>query len=100
MAFSGAFPPVFRVTTLKRETISFFEVTKKLYYPVRTKFPNSLCSLLPYPVTGGSISVNKGRLDFDMPEQTIDKEKLIVALNRLISENHCVETQWNHEPEL
>ncbi|MFP6681572.1 MAG: alanyl-tRNA editing protein, partial [Gammaproteobacteria bacterium] len=27
-----------------------------------------LCSLIPYPVTGGSISQDKGRLDFDMTE--------------------------------
>ena len=50
-----------------------------------------LCSLIPFPVTGGSISQDKGRLDFDMTE-TIDKPTIEEALQRLITEDHpgCV----------
>ena len=48
-----------------------------------------LCSLIPFPVTGGSISQDKGRLDFDMAE-TIDKTPIEQALERLIAEDHPV----------
>jgi misacylated tRNA(Ala) deacylase len=42
-----------------------------------------LCSLIPFPVTGGSISQGKGRLDFDMAE-SVDKITLERALQDLI----------------
>ena len=34
-----------------------------------------LCSLIDAPVTGCSISADKGRLDFDLPEMTLDKDR-------------------------
>lgn len=45
-----------------------------------------LCSLIDAPVTGCSISADKGRLDFDLPEMTLDKNNLTHALNGLIEQ--------------
>ncbi len=59
-----------------------------------------LCSLIPHPVTGGAVSAEKGRLDFDMPDQTVNKEQVTAELNRLIEENHPVEIQWITDEEL
>ncbi len=53
-----------------------------------------LSVVIPLPVTGGSISAAKGRLDFDMPEAPQDKEALENALNELIAGDHPVTTEW------
>ena len=59
-----------------------------------------LCAVVDGPVTGGQISDGKGRLDFDIPELTLDKEAIRVALNRLIEENHAVRPRWITDDEL
>ena len=59
-----------------------------------------LCSLIPAPVTGGSIRDGSGRLDFDLPESTLDKENLTARLNRLVVEDHPVIPRWISEEEL
>ncbi|MGI9372151.1 MAG: alanyl-tRNA editing protein [Hyphomicrobiales bacterium] len=59
-----------------------------------------LCSLVPFPVTGGSISGDAGRLDFDIPETVLDKEKLSVRLNALIEADHPVSENWISDEEL
>ena len=59
-----------------------------------------LCSLIPAPVTGGSIRDGSGRLDFDLPESTLDKEDLTTRLNRLVAEDHPVTPRWIGEEEL
>ncbi len=59
-----------------------------------------LSAVLPYPVTGGQISDGKGRLDFDIPEATLDKERIAAELNRLIAENHPVKGRWISDEEL
>jgi misacylated tRNA(Ala) deacylase len=54
-----------------------------------------LCSLVPFPVTGGGIAADGGRLDFDMDDPSaLDKEALTTELNRLIGENHPVSDRW------
>ena len=58
-----------------------------------------LCSLIPFPVTGGSISQDKGRLDFDMTE-TIDKAAIENKLQRLIAEDHPVAFRWISDEEM
>lgn len=58
-----------------------------------------LCALIPHPVTGGSISQDKGRLDFDMAE-TIDKGPLEVALNALVAADHAVGLRWITDEEM
>ena len=58
-----------------------------------------LGAVLPYGVTGGSISAERSRLDFDM-EDTVDKESVNRELNALIEADHPVATQWITDEEL
>lgn len=55
---------------------------------------------IPLPVTGGSIGVDKGRLDFDMPEALADKEALDAALNDFIAQDLLVTEGWITDAEL
>lgn len=59
-----------------------------------------LSVVIPLPVSGGSISAEKGRLDFDMPEAPADKSALDDDLNRLIGCNMAVADEWITEAEL
>ncbi|MEP3245052.1 MAG: alanyl-tRNA editing protein [Sneathiella sp.] len=59
-----------------------------------------LSAVLPYPVTGGQVSDGKGRLDFDLPEATLDKEDITQKLQTLIDENHDVTFDWITDEEL
>ena len=43
-----------------------------------------LCAIVDAPVTGCSIAADKGRLDFDLPESTLDKEQITRSLMELI----------------
>jgi misacylated tRNA(Ala) deacylase len=44
-----------------------------------------LGSLIPVPVTGGSVGEYKSRLDFDVGEYVLDKQKLTAQFNTLIA---------------
>ncbi|WP_422376226.1 alanyl-tRNA editing protein [Roseibium sp.] len=55
---------------------------------------------LPYPVTGGQIGDGEGRLDFDMGEETVDREALLEKLNVLAGGDHDVTTEWITDEEL
>lgn len=59
-----------------------------------------LSVVVPLPVTGGQITPEKGRLDFDMPEAPEDKQALEDALNALIFEDHAIGETWITEAEL
>jgi len=60
-----------------------------------------LGSIVPAGVTGGSIRDDgSGRLDFDIPESTLDKHDLTQRLNQLIEENHPVRHRWITDAEL
>jgi misacylated tRNA(Ala) deacylase len=59
-----------------------------------------LCAVIPAGVTGGSIRDGSGRLDFDLPESTLDKEHVSAELNRLVEENHPVSARWISDDEL
>ena len=58
-----------------------------------------LGSVLQYGVTGGNISAEKSRLDFDMAD-SVDKEAVGAALAKLVSEDHAVSCRWITEEEL
>ena len=58
-----------------------------------------LGAVLPYGVTGGNISADKSRLDFDM-EDTVDKIAVGDALARLVQENHPITSRWITDEEL
>ncbi len=55
---------------------------------------------LPFPVTGGQIGDPEGRLDFDMGDETIDKDSLLERLNQLASGDHEITTEWITDAEL
>ncbi|NNL17369.1 MAG: alanyl-tRNA editing protein [Boseongicola sp.] len=59
-----------------------------------------LSAVIPLPVTGGSISQGKGRLDFDMAEPPEDKEALTDTLNALIARDLEVTESWITDAEL
>jgi len=58
-----------------------------------------LGSILKYDVTGGNISSEKSRLDFNM-EDTVDKEAVGLALSELVRADHAVSCRWISEAEL
>lgn len=55
-----------------------------------------LCAVVPGGVTGGSVGEGRGRLDFDLPDPTLDKDQVTAELNRLIEENHPVRFRWSY----
>ena len=59
-----------------------------------------LCSIVPGAVTGGQVSDGRGRLDFDVPGSSLDKEMLSGRLNVLIAEAHPVGPRWITDVEL
>lgn len=58
-----------------------------------------LCSLIDAPVTGGSIQVDRARLDFDL-ESSPDKEALGAALNELVARDVKMSSRWITDAEL
>jgi misacylated tRNA(Ala) deacylase len=60
-----------------------------------------LCSLIPFPVTGGSIGAEESRLDFDISEAgVVDKDDLTEKLLALIAADHPVSFRWITDEEL
>ncbi len=59
-----------------------------------------LSVVLPYPVTGGAVNADDGRLDFDIPEAGLDREAIEAELNRLIATDAAVTDRLITEAEL
>ncbi|CUH68802.1 Alanine--tRNA ligase [Thalassovita gelatinovora] len=59
-----------------------------------------LSVVLPFPVSGGSIGAEKGRLDFDMPEAPEDRDAVQAALNDLVDRDLPVTEDWISDDEL
>ena len=59
-----------------------------------------LCSLIDAPVTGSSVGDGRGRVDFDLPESTLDKEELNRQIQRLIQADHAITSRWAETDEL
>ena len=59
-----------------------------------------LCSIVAGAVTGGQVSDGRGRLDFDVPGSSLDKEEIASRLNALIAEGHPVGPRWITDEEL
>lgn len=82
------------------------QVTAEINWPRRHRLMRMhsalhlLCALVDAPVTGGSIRDGSGRLDFDIPENTLDKTTLSAALCRLVREDHPVSMRWITDAEL
>jgi misacylated tRNA(Ala) deacylase len=60
-----------------------------------------MCALVPFPVTGGQIGEDGGRLDFDIENpDAIDKDDLTVKLQALVAAAHPVSQRWITDAEL
>ncbi len=83
------------------------DVTAVLDWTVRSKHMRMhtalhlLCSLVRFPVTGGQIGADEGRLDFDIEDASaVEKDKLTAELNTLIAADHPVSERWITDEEL
>ena len=59
-----------------------------------------LSVVIPLPVTGGQIGVDRGRLDFDMPDPPDNIAAVEAALNALIDRDLAVSDSWITDEEL
>ena len=59
-----------------------------------------LCAVVPGSVTGGQVSDGRGRLDFDVPGASLDKEAITARLNELIAAGHDAAPRWISDEEL
>jgi misacylated tRNA(Ala) deacylase len=60
-----------------------------------------LCSLVKFPVTGGQIGADEGRLDFDIEDASaVDKDALTVQLMALVEANHPITERWITDAEM
>lgn len=59
-----------------------------------------LSVVIPLPVSGGAITAQKGRLDFDMPEAPQDKDALTAQLNDIITRDLPITESWITDAEL
>ena len=59
-----------------------------------------LSAIVDGEITGGQVGDGKGRVDFNLPDTSIDKEAVGADLNRLIEENHPVAATWITDAEL
>jgi misacylated tRNA(Ala) deacylase len=59
-----------------------------------------LSVVLPFPVTGGSIGEDKGRLDFSMPEAPADLMSLEARLNDMVTADYPVTHEWISDAEM
>lgn len=90
----GALPPVGSIVTQELDWNR-----RHRHMRVHTAL-HLLSVVIPLPVSGGSISADKGRLDFDMPEAPEDKDALADALNALIDQDLEVTEDWISDEEL
>lgn len=60
-----------------------------------------LCSLVRFPVTGGQVGAEEGRLDFDIADAgAIDKDRLTADLMALVDADQPVTERWISDDEL
>ena len=59
-----------------------------------------LSVVFPFPVTGGSVGEDKGRLDFDMPELPGDLTAIEARLNAMVEADHPVTAEWITDAEM
>jgi misacylated tRNA(Ala) deacylase len=59
-----------------------------------------LSVVVPLPVTGGQVSADRGRLDFDMPDPPGDPAAIEGVLNSLIARNLPVIEDWITDEQL
>ena len=81
------------------------QVTQSLAWDNRYKYMKTHTALhllsvcLPFPVTGGQITFEKGRVDFDMPDSP-DKDEITDRLNSMVKADHAVSYDLISQKEL
>ncbi|MCM2131334.1 alanyl-tRNA editing protein [Larsenimonas rhizosphaerae] len=55
---------------------------------------------VPYPVTGGQMTPDKGRLDFDVAGEALDKAAITAQINAWRADDLPVSTEWIDRAEL
>jgi misacylated tRNA(Ala) deacylase len=82
-------------------------VTLTLDWPVRHRLMRMhsalhlLCSLVKFPVTGGQIGADDGRLDFDIEDASaVDKDTLTAQLMALVTADHPISERWITDDEM
>ena len=51
-------------------------------------------------MTGGQIAEDRGRLDFDIPDAGLERDRITADLNRLVEADHEVQLRWISDEEL
>jgi misacylated tRNA(Ala) deacylase len=59
-----------------------------------------ISAVVPGSVTGGQVAAGRGRLDFDVPGSSLDKEMIGAQLSQLIAAGHPVTSRWITDQEL
>ncbi len=59
-----------------------------------------LCSIIPFPVTGGGVGESESRVEFDMQTTDFDKTELSHKLNAMTENGIRVDTSWITDEEL
>jgi misacylated tRNA(Ala) deacylase len=59
-----------------------------------------LCAAVTGDVTGGQVGDGKGRLDFNVPGEALDKDAITARLNELIAQARPVTPRWITDEEL
>ena len=81
------------------------KVIQSLAWDIRYKYMKTHTALhllsvcLPFPVTGGQITFEKGRVDFDMPESP-DKDEITDRLNSMVEADYAVSYDLISQKEL
>ena len=81
------------------------QVTQRLAWDIRYKYMKTHTALhllsvcLPFPVTGGQITFEKGRVDFDMPESP-NKDEITDRLNSMVEADYAVSYDLISQQEL
>ena len=89
------------ITNLQEGT----QVIQSLAWDIRYKYMKTHTALhllsvcLPFPVTGGQITFEKGRVDFDMPESP-DKDEITDRLNSMVEADYAVSYDLISQKEL
>lgn len=59
-----------------------------------------VCAVVPGSITGAQIGTERSRVDFNVPTESLDKEAISAAINRLVAENRVVAPRWITDAEL
>lgn len=51
-------------------------------------------------ITGAQVGTERSRVDFNVPTESLDKEAIAAAINRLVEEDHAVAPRWITDAEL